>query len=529
MTHRLDFTYRGSLDETQTGLVKHIDRTAVWRGWALAARRERRGLIPAVLVLSAVLGGLMLVPSGLGPVLGGALLLAVYLPLAWLVTRVTLRDACPQAARVRRLHGWLERARAALPPEASIDVHARLEPDGCQGHQGSCGYPWMESYLFLPDGSTIEVRVTDGRDCPLARVAAPAGRFLMELDLAADDPNVLATMARQLARAGDPRGVTTRVVEPDGPYRLRWVLEQDMGAVGDELPVWPILRLTALRAALGDTPRLAAPAPASALPEPEASLVAPRWSRGHLGATPPPAQGVLLPLRQGVASLDEPGALAASTFWESMPSPSATLLAAGMVLNGLLAVAALAITQPLLHGAWMLVMALGVLFSLPNLLAVGWGVLRRRRHPEPRLAGAVEVDEDGLRIRGAEGRLVALDFSRPFVVHLTRARHLAPGLDRARVFLKLLQRDARGTLVRGGVTALIPASAEVRALPVKVEVGLPELDPESFAWLWRTLGGVASAHGELLPAIGLDGDPSLPLLPEDPNPRAPGLTPVGSR
>ena len=525
MTQRLEFTYRGRIDETQTGLVRYVDRCSLLRGWSQRVLAEPRSSPWVVMGLSYVMGAVALLPSGL-PLLASAVLLhAVWLPLLWLFWRLTYNLPRLDKARLRRLRNFLERARQSLPGDTSIDVHAHLAPDGCRGRQGRCGMPWMEGYFFLKDGSTIEWRVTDGKACPLVRANVMPGHMLLELEMISDDTNALGAMPRHLGRQEDHPGIRTRLVEPDGPFRLRWVLEQSFEEAGDEPPVWPLMRLSSLAQK--------SPASPAALPEPDPALALalardieqPRPAALSAALVPQSTRLVLRQQGHQEHLLDPSIERRWSHMWEGAPAPTTTLMSMGVVVNAILGIGALALATQLqttvmatgavavgssMMAAWGLVLALGAVVGLAHLVPIPMNAWRLRQVVQPPV-GVLDVADSGIKLlqpahstahRPEPWQLVAdIDFERPFSAHLTRQRttnHTAE----TRVFMTLTQRDTSGTLRRAGVSALLSTTDQLKILTCKDEVGLPELSEDDFVWLWQSLRRVASAHGAPLPALG---------------------------
>lgn len=547
-----DFTSRGNLQDAQLGLVRFVDHRALWRGWAMRVARGSRAAPWAALALAYLVGWVALLPSGASLALCAVLLHGAYLPLLWVFYKVTYSVPVLEPRRVRRLQSWLEQTRAALPEDVSLDVHARLSPDGCRGRRGHCGSPWMESFLYLEDGSVVRVQVTDGKACPLARVTVPPGRTMLEFELASDDPTVLTHLSRHLSRQRESAGVCTRLVEPISPYRLRWVLDQELSVAGEGLPVWPLLRLLAVRrrfsgplalpegelalleaasssttasSALGDSARRRAVVgslPAASFIEGAEAGDASRSGRALGGLV---AVGARLPLTRNNAVADHRLEGRWGALWSQAPSPSSTMFSLGLALNGVLGVSAFAASHlvswapltgtsslpPLAFGLWFSALVVGSFFGLARLSPMAWGVWRARRTPS-RTVGSLDVAQDGLRLKLPEGRVAPewservapdLDFDKPFSTSLTRhhGENAASEGARVRVHLTLSQRDERGHVRRSGFSAVLSASPVLRDLPVKDESGYPELSPQDFRWLYETLRRVSAAHGEPLASL----------------------------
>lgn len=556
MASRPDFTSRGNLQDAQLGLVRFVDHRALWRGWAMKVARGSRAAPWASIAVAYLVGWAALLPTGASWALCAALLHGAYLPLLWIFYKVTYSVPVLEPRRVRRLQSWLEQTRAALPEDVSLDVHARLTPDGCRGRRGHCGSPWMESFLYLEDGSVVRIQVTDGKACPLARVTVPPGRTMLEFELASDDPGVLSQLSRHLSRQRESAGVCTRLVEPISPYRLRWVLDQEVAVAGEGLPVWPLLRLLAVRRRFSDP--LALPAGGLSLLEAasesawsstsesillggafrrramvgsvEGGAIIDGAARGHASRSGRAlgelvAASARLPLTRINAVADHRLEGRWRALWSSSPSPSSTMFSLGLALNGAVGVSALVVSHltswapltgamsvpPLAFWAWLSALVVSASVGVARLSPVALAVWRAKRAPE-RVVGALDVAQDGLRLTLPEGRAHAalsgrvapdLDFDKPFSTSLTRhhGECQAPAGDGVRVHLTLSQRDERGQVRRSGFSAVLSSSPVLRDLPVKDESGYPELSPQDFRWLYETLRRVSAAHGEPMASL----------------------------
>ena len=499
MRRPLDFDYRGDLSGASRQLTRHLGRVALMQGWARRVREEGR-TGPWLALLIGYLSGLaLLVPLGPSPWLGLLLLHLAYVPLAEVFWRASFGLPRASQDRIHRLQEWSERLRLALPEHSAVDVQARLAHAGCGGGK-TCGAPWVDAFVFLPDGGTIEVGVTDGRTCPLLRDAVPHGSTMIELRLLGESAGELARIVQAVARLGDPPGFITRVVEPDGPSRLRWRLEQKRNTTGDTLPVWPLVRLARLRGT-----RLAPPAEEAIEIEPATAVAMAESNPRYAFGDPLFDTSVQMPLwRRG-----QPLEASLERAWENLrvtvPCPSITTAATFLVVNGALAAATAAVLTlsgvalglgTLLSSVWLCAVVCATVFGGFHLVQIPWRLVRRGGTRGRTPTGRVAVDSDGVHVFSGGPSSVRISFATASHVHVTRDPVATDGT--LGIHLTLVQRRD-GDLVRTGVSTRVPESPEILCLPAKFE-HYPELDVAGFALLWETLRDVGDAHGSVVPA-----------------------------
>ncbi|MEO1272137.1 MAG: hypothetical protein AAFX99_28920 [Myxococcota bacterium] len=491
------YTYRGRLADAPASLTRRLRWMSLQRAWQAALRQEGQGPLWWVALASYLVSHLLLLSMFEQWLLGLAWINALYIPAVVLLWRLTyVRLAEPDPNRLERVRRWLERLAEVLPPQTPIELDATLGSLKCTNQTGRpCGSPWLMARLELPQSQTIELQLTAGRSCPLVRRIVPPDHTRLDLELTATMPS-RAQIDAQLSPT--PSGLRTRRLDLYRSDSLRWVLEQSLNTAGDAIPIWPIVRLVKL---------------ARGLPQHGSAAADTLHDTTPIGP---------LTLRPARLTLSEALYKAEQALVPQMPTPSVGLMAAFMVLNGVLGVGALALstsTAPPATGlpggiGWAAFFVAHLVLGLAYLAPTLYRVHRLTHHLwQPitsRHIGALELDRDGLAIVQRSVSELGLgqnviDLSRPFKVHLCREAGLHPE-GHLRLAMTLLQREVddggplAGSVRRVEVGTRIRASDALMHVPAK-QTQAPELDEDDFRLLWDEVEQACEAHGQPVPRL----------------------------